>query len=70
MKTRQTYSFQEVADILGVTATTIGRRADAGEVPTITIGRRRLVPRAYVDGLFARAGYPLTSQEETASVSA
>ena len=59
-----TYSLQEVAQMLGVTPTTVARRADAGEVPTISIGRRRLVPRAYVEDLFRGAGYPLPAGEE------
>lgn len=60
----QTYSLQEVADLLGVTATTVARRADAGEVPVIAIGRRRLVPRAYIHGLFVQAGFPLRREEQ------
>lgn len=62
-----TYSLQQVANMLGVTAVTVARRADAGEVPTITLGRRRLVPRAYVEGLFAEAGYPLLEANEEAA---
>lgn len=62
--TTQTYSIQEAADLLGVSAMTIARRVDDGEIPAILVGRRRLVPRRYIAELFADSGYPLGDGEE------
>lgn len=64
MKNPQTYSMREVAELLGITQATVSRRADLGEIPTIKIGARRLIPRAYIEGLFAQAGFPLSEGHE------
>lgn len=60
-----TYSIQQVSQILGVSAVTVWRRIQNGEIPEIRVGKRRMVPKAYVDGLFSGAGYPL--REESAA---
>ncbi len=58
MHTRETYSLAETAQILGVSRMTVARQADAGEIPVIKIGCRKLVPRSYIDQLFAGSGCP------------
>jgi excisionase family DNA binding protein len=46
---RRTYTVREAAAILGVGAPTLYRAIERGEVPFIAIGRRRLIPRVWVD---------------------
>ena len=50
---RETLDLPELAARLGVSRSSIYRWADAGEIPTIRLGRRRLVPRAVVDDLLS-----------------
>jgi len=42
---RLTMGLREVADALGVSVTHIWRLANAGVIPTVTIGKRKLVLR-------------------------
>jgi excisionase family DNA binding protein len=42
---RLALGLREVAEALGVSVTHIWRLANAGVIPTVTIGKRRLVPR-------------------------
>jgi len=44
--TRATLTLQEVAETLSVDYRTVGRACDDGSLPSITLGRRRLVPTA------------------------
>lgn len=46
---RRTYTVREAAAILGVGAPTLYRAIERNEVPFIAIGRRRLMPRVWVD---------------------
>ncbi|WP_354142504.1 helix-turn-helix domain-containing protein [Bradyrhizobium sp. NP1] len=46
---RRTYTVREAAAILGVGAATLYRAIERKEVPFIGIGRRRLIPRVWVD---------------------
>ena len=58
MPERETYTLAEAAKILGVSRMTLQRHADSGKVPAIKLHRRVLIPRAYIDGLFAAVGFP------------
>ena len=58
---RETYNLAEAARILGVARVTMARWAEAGEISVIRIGHRTLVPRSYIDRLFAEAGCPRES---------
>lgn len=46
---RRTYTVREAAAILGVGAPTLYRAIERNEVPFIAIGRRRVIPRVWVD---------------------
>ena len=50
---RETLDLPELAQRLGVSRSSIYRWADAGIIPTIRLGRRRLVPRVAVDDLLS-----------------
>jgi excisionase family DNA binding protein len=63
MPTPETYSLKETGRILGVSTATIHRKVVSGDIPAIRLGERILIPRAYVDGLFAAAGYPRDAAE-------
>jgi excisionase family DNA binding protein len=67
MPEKETYTLAEAAQILGVSRATLQRHADTGKVPAIKLNRRVLIPRAYVDQLFAETGYP---RREAAEVTA
>lgn len=58
MKSREAYSPQMTADILGVTKSTVVRHIESGLIPAIRLGSRWLVPRSYVDKLFDQVGCP------------
>ena len=47
--TRKAYPLREAAALLGISARTIKRRADAGEFTLGRLGRQRMVPAAWVD---------------------
>lgn len=46
---RRTYTVREAAAILGVGPATLYRAVERNEVPFIAIGKRRLIPRVWVD---------------------
>lgn len=46
---RATYTIEEVASILGVGRSTAYDAARRGEIPTVRLGRRLLVPKAKLD---------------------
>jgi excisionase family DNA binding protein len=48
---RATYSVEEAADILGIGRATAYAAARRGDLPTIKIGKRILVPRVALDRL-------------------
>lgn len=47
------YSAQQVASALGVSPWTVYRQAKAGLIPSLTIGSRRVFPRAAIDAWLA-----------------
>lgn len=48
-------SVADTATILGVSAMSIYRKIDAGQIPAVQIGTRKLVPRAWIDDLINTA---------------
>jgi excisionase family DNA binding protein len=56
---RVVYSVREVARMLGVGKSTVYDAINRGDVPTVRLGRRTLVPRWFIDSqLEKRAGGP------------
>jgi excisionase family DNA binding protein len=53
---RQTLKIEEAAKILGISRNTAYEAVKSGQVPTLKIGRRLLVPRAALDRLLDSAG--------------
>jgi excisionase family DNA binding protein len=51
MPTKLTMSIPEAGKALGVSRTTIYKLANSGELPTIKLGKRILVPIAQLDRL-------------------
>jgi excisionase family DNA binding protein len=56
---RQTVTVEEAATILGVGRNKAYEAARSGEIPTIRIGKRLLVPRAALKRLLAVGAQPL-----------
>jgi excisionase family DNA binding protein len=50
-KDRSTFSIPEVAEILGVSGWALYQAAGKGELPVITVGRRKVVPRRALEKL-------------------
>lgn len=50
---KQTYTITEVARILGVGRTAAYEAARTGEIPTIKIGKRLLVPKPALESLLS-----------------
>jgi excisionase family DNA binding protein len=48
---RVALGFREVAEALGVSTSHIWRLAAAGVIPTVVVGKRRLVPREELEAL-------------------
>ncbi len=55
MHNRETLSPAETAQTLGVGTKTILRGVANGDIPAVRLGRRLLIPRAYIDRLVAAA---------------
>ena len=53
---RATYGVQEAAKILGIGRNAAYEAARRGEIPTIRIGGRILVPKAALDNMLEKAG--------------
>lgn len=51
MSVRLTYTVEEAARLLGVSRGTAYEAARRGELPTVRLGRRLLVPRARLEDL-------------------
>jgi excisionase family DNA binding protein len=58
MPERQTYSVDEAAKMIGVSRTSAWKAVQNGELPSIRIGHRCLVPRAALDRLLAGSKIP------------
>lgn len=48
---RLAYSFREVAEALGVSESHVSRLAKARVIPTVVVGKRKLVPREELEAL-------------------
>jgi excisionase family DNA binding protein len=53
---RKTYGVEEAGKVLGISRNTAYEAARSGELPTIKIGKRLLVPKAALDRLLESAG--------------
>ena len=53
---RRTYNLPEVAEMLGCSYSSVYRWAQQGEIPTVRVGRRVLVPREALDDLLTPTG--------------
>ena len=58
---------QEVAEILRISLPTVGRRIKDKEIPSVQVGRRRLIPAAFIEGLY-QPQKAETQLEEVANV--
>lgn len=56
MNERMTLNVHEAASLLGLSRNSLYAAANRGEVPTIKIGRRILIPRAALEKMLAEAG--------------
>lgn len=52
---RLTYSVDEAAELLGIGRTLMYKLLTAGEVDSLKIGKRRMVPRDAIDGYIKRS---------------
>jgi excisionase family DNA binding protein len=52
---RQTLTVEETAQVLGISRTSAYAAARRGELPTVRIGRRYVVPRAALERLLSQA---------------
>lgn len=59
---RVAFSITEAAELLGVGRTTLYNEVAAGRLPTVTIGRRRLITRTAVDAYLAGLEGPAPSR--------
>ena len=50
---RATYTIDEVAEILGIGCSSAYQAAQTGEIPTIKVGRRLLVPKVALEHMLA-----------------
>ena len=60
---RMTVTVEETATILGVGRNKAYEAARSGEIPTIRIGKRLLVPRAALERLLAVGAQPLGAND-------
>ena len=58
MDERVVYTIEEVAALLGISRSSGFNGARTGELPTIRIGRRLLVPRVALERMLDQAGQP------------
>ena len=61
---RQTYSVEEAAQILGIGRASAYQAVHAGEIPSIQIGSRLVVPKTALDNMIAGAGREQSPQPE------
>ena len=55
---RLVYTVEEAGEILGIGRSKAYEAANCGEIPTIRIGRRILIPKTALDRLLSEAGQP------------
>jgi excisionase family DNA binding protein len=64
---RLTYTVEEVAELLGVSRALAYEAVRRGEVPSLRIGRRILVPRIAIERMVAGAGLEPAAPDPTGS---
>jgi excisionase family DNA binding protein len=60
---RLTYTVPEVAELLGISRSTAYECARRGEIPALSLGRRRLIAKATIDALLDVASHELGTGE-------
>ncbi len=60
MTERLTHTVEEAGRLLGVSRNSAYALARTGELPTIRLGKRLLVPKAALERLLATVGAPVT----------
>ena len=63
-QTRRTLTIDEAAEVLGIGRNAAYDAAKRGELPTLRIGRRLLVPAAALDRLLEVAGEPSATRRD------
>lgn len=58
-------SLTEAAEMLGCSAGLLGRLARRGDLPTVRLGRRRLIPRKALDGLLSGQSPAMANHSKT-----
>jgi excisionase family DNA binding protein len=61
--TKLTYSVPEVAQLLGICRTSAYECVRRGEIPSLTLGRRILVPRSVLEQLLGLTPGPTTAHD-------
>lgn len=64
---RLTFDLPEVGRRLGIGRNQAYEAAKRGEIPTIRIGKRLLVPKAALDRMLATAASPIRGESEAAA---
>ncbi len=64
---KRTYSVPEAATVLGIGRSAAYEAARTGEIPTIRIGKRILVPVAALERLLADSGKDMDSGRDNAN---
>lgn len=68
MKTRELYSVEEARSLLGgISRVTIYNILNSGELTSVTIGRRRLIPAAAITAFIATASTNTAPSEKRAT---
>jgi excisionase family DNA binding protein len=52
---QQFYTVAQTAKVLGVSSLTVYRRTSTGEIPSTRMGRKVLIPAAFIEALVAKA---------------
>ena len=60
MPTKITYTVTEAAELLGISRSSAYECVRRGEIPSLTLGRRVVIPRRAFEALLDRARFPET----------
>jgi excisionase family DNA binding protein len=52
---QQFYTVRQTADVLSISTLTVYRRTATGEIPSTRMGRKVLIPAAYIENLVTQA---------------
>ena len=67
LQTKKVASVREAADQLGVSLSTMYEVLRRGDVPSIRLGRRWLIPQQGIDAMLAAAMRPTPPQQQPAA---